>query len=481
MLAGMALALAALAAAIVFSLLQLRQHIFAQIAERDGRTLDAVATVQFADDKANDESITSLEDPSEQIQLAFKISERLSSVLGVRLFSPDGSFLTAVPPYITETRLSAEDLAELRKLQPVSHYVARAQLKEQDLLAETNGQSLPLLVVNIPLREEGSKRPAGIAQFLVHGSGIASQYALLDRRLAVQGILVFFISGSILIGGWLLAFARVHRANRLLAQRTENLLKANRELALAAKASAIGAVTSHLIHGLRNPLSGLRSFVQDRAQNHEDGQENDWQMAEATTARMQQLIERVVRVLQEQQTVVEYEITLAELLALLNARIGPLAEAASVQYLCELAAVATLSNRQADLLFLILENLLQNAVEATPAGRAVTLRIFQEADVIVMEIEDQGPGLSPALLDRLFSPCSSSKKGGSGIGLAISRQLATHLGAVLDLKRSSTAGCCFRLCLPRGELSPGAEANSSPGAAIGPEQVLVAAQTKTVL
>jgi hypothetical protein len=65
-----------------------------------------------------------------------------------------------------------------------------------------------------------------------------------------------------------------------------------------------------------------------------------------------------------------------------------------------------------------------------------------------MEVQDEGPGLPPQVAERLFAPCISSKKGGSGIGLAISRQLAKHLGAELDLKQSSSEGCAFRLVLP---------------------------------
>src|SRR5256885_10117139 len=50
---------------------------------------------------------------------------------------------------------------------------------------------------------------------------------------------------------------------------------------------------------------------------------------------------------------------------------------------------------------------------------------------------------SPELTAHLFAPCRSSKEGGSGIGLAISKQLANHLGAQLELKSNSPAGCVF--------------------------------------
>jgi signal transduction histidine kinase len=252
----------------------------------------------------------------------------------------------------------------------------------------------------------------------------------------------------------LLAFRRVQRANALLAERTRNLLKANRELALAAKTSAIGAVTSHLIHGLKNPLSGLQSFVQDRASDQATSPDSDWELAVATTKRMQGLIDRVVRVLQEQQTVAEYEISFSELLEILNARIEPAARAADVTYNTRLTTEAVLSNRHADLILLVLENLIQNAIEATPAGKAVELRILRQGADILMEVQDQGPGLSAQLREQLFTPCRSGKKGGSGIGLAISRQMAIHLGALLELRESSPKGSCFRLLVPAALFCP---------------------------
>lgn len=448
MVAGIGLALLVLAASLVGSLLRLRERIFSQIANRDGETLDAVAAVQFADDKANDESVTTLKDPSEQINLALKISNRLPSVIGVRLFSAGGQFVIAFPAYITEAALSADDLTHLRALRPISHFVASAKLKEQDLLAETDNAAVPLLVVNIPLREEGAQHLEGIAQFLVHGSSIAQEYSELDKHLAAQGALAFSVSGAIVSAGILLAFRRVQRANARLAERTSNLLRANRELALAAKTSAIGAVTSHLIHGLKNPLSGLRSFVQDRALGLELADGTDWQLAVASTQRMQSLIDRVVRVLQEQQTVAEYEISFAELVEMLDAKFRPVAQSADIRYASSLSVAGALSNRDADLILLILENLLQNAIEATPAGKEVKVRVLKEGTQVFVEVEDQGPGLRAEAAERLFMPCASNKKGGNGIGLAISHQLAMHLGGRLELKQSCANGCCFRLILP---------------------------------
>jgi len=447
---GIGLALAVLVATIAWSALRLRQHIRDQIASRDGETLDAVAAMQYFDDKSSGDTIAPLTDAGEQFVLVLKISH-LRNVLGVRLFSPEGAFVNAYPVYITEATLPAKDLAALRALKPVSHFIPRARLEELDLLAETNSAPVALLEVNIPLREDGAAQLAGLAQFLMDGTSIARQYAELDRHLALESALAFMVGGSILAAGLALAIGRVQRANRLLAERTSSLLQANRELALAAKTSAVGAVTSHLIHGLRNPLTGLHSFVQEHALAPANGEDGDWQLAVATTERMQSLINRVVRVLQEEPSATRYEITLAELVEMLSHKLRPAAAAAGVDFQTGVAPPGVLANHEADLVLLILENLVHNAIDATPAGKAVRLAVCTEGDRVVMEVADEGPGLPPEMQTRLFRPCSSHKKGGSGIGLAISQQLANHLGAELSLKHSSSKGCTFRLALPQPE------------------------------
>jgi C4-dicarboxylate-specific signal transduction histidine kinase len=103
-------------------------------------------------------------------------------------------------------------------------------------------------------------------------------------------------------------------------------------------------------------------------------------------------------------------------------------------------------------------------LDATPGGKTVRLSITMEGERLAMEVADEGPGLAAEMQTRLFRPCASSKKGGSGIGLAISHQLASHLGAELSLKHSSAKGCAFRLLLPGPESSA---ARRDPSASAG--------------
>ena len=93
-------------------------------------------------------------------------------------------------------------------------------------------------------------------------------------------------------------------------------------------------------------------------------------------------------------------------------------------------------------------NLTRNAVEASlPGAGKVTMRWRANGNRAVIEIDDEGPGLPVS--DNLFVPFFSTKPGGSGIGLALVRQIAeAHEGGVSLVRREDAAGAMATLWLP---------------------------------
>jgi len=200
-----------------------------------------------------------------------------------------------------------------------------------------------------------------------------------------------------------------------------------------------------LIHGLKNPLAGLQSFVTAHS-SQENGKAADWEQAVASTRRMQDMISQVVSVLREEETGTRYEISLAEIGELVAARVRPVERETGVRFIQQIHAAGVLPNRVANLVALILVNLVQNALQATPAGKTVRLGVTRAGDGVLFEVADEGPGFPAG--QTAFTACRSEKSGGSGIGLALSKQLANHLGAALELKQSTPSGCVFALSLP---------------------------------
>jgi len=92
-------------------------------------------------------------------------------------------------------------------------------------------------------------------------------------------------------------------------------------------------------------------------------------------------------------------------------------------------------------------NLLRNAVEASLPHGGVRLRWRHDGERAYIEVEDDGPGPPPS--DNLFVPFFTTKPGGSGIGLALARQIAeAHEGGVTLTAREDARGALARLWLP---------------------------------
>ena len=94
-----------------------------------------------------------------------------------------------------------------------------------------------------------------------------------------------------------------------------------------------------------------------------------------------------------------------------------------------------------------LVNLLQNALEATPGGGTVRWVARHEGGQLLLGVEDTGPGVDPAILERVSNPGVTTKSGGSGIGLTVARTIAEQHGGTLLLENMQGGGFRALLCL----------------------------------
>ncbi len=97
----------------------------------------------------------------------------------------------------------------------------------------------------------------------------------------------------------------------------------------------------------------------------------------------------------------------------------------------------------------IFYNLVKNAHEATEgAGRVIVRELVKDAMVLI-EVEDNGPGIPEKLLDKIFSPFLTTKpRTGTGLGLSISQQIIQQHGGTFSVYNKPGSGACFQISFP---------------------------------
>jgi signal transduction histidine kinase len=95
-------------------------------------------------------------------------------------------------------------------------------------------------------------------------------------------------------------------------------------------------------------------------------------------------------------------------------------------------------------------NILGNARQVLPPGGQV--RLTSRAGMggeIVVEVADNGPGIAPDIIEKIFDPFFSKRAGGTGLGLAIARQMVENHRGRIDVESALSRGTTFRIRLPR--------------------------------
>jgi two-component system sensor histidine kinase FlrB len=99
-------------------------------------------------------------------------------------------------------------------------------------------------------------------------------------------------------------------------------------------------------------------------------------------------------------------------------------------------------------LFGALVNLLENALQATPAGGKICLTGNFCKDWLSLSVRDAGPGIAPEKRGRIFEPFYTTKGQGTGLGLAIALGVARAHGGTIEIAPASGEGAEFVMTLP---------------------------------
>jgi signal transduction histidine kinase len=97
----------------------------------------------------------------------------------------------------------------------------------------------------------------------------------------------------------------------------------------------------------------------------------------------------------------------------------------------------------------VLVNLIFNALDAMPGGGRLDVRLASPSPGrLQLTVEDTGPGIDASIADRLFTPFTSTKATGTGLGLSVSRRVVEAHGGQLTASNRDGGGACFTVTLP---------------------------------
>lgn len=121
-----------------------------------------------------------------------------------------------------------------------------------------------------------------------------------------------------------------------------------------------------------------------------------------------------------------------------------------IRFSCSVYPEKLLLNADRGMLEQILINLLKNAKEATESKTApkIAINVRQAGNETRIEITDNGQGISPEAIEKIFIPFYTTKPNGSGIGLSITRQMMLRHKGKISVK-SNENGSCFTLHFPK--------------------------------
>lgn len=279
-------------------------------------------------------------------------------------------------------------------------------------------------------------------------SGLIGHFSDQERRFRVR---------------WQEAAEKLDRSYQELRGQADLILEIEGQLRRADRLSATGQLASALTHEIRNPLGAIRGTAEilrdEFPSGHPKAEFLDILVRE--TERLNRVVEDFLGLTRPRpdgdgSELVDLGGLARETVHLVAAQ----ARKAGLSVQIDLPSGLLVRGSPVQLKQVLL-NLLLNAVQATPAGRGVTVRArpltgkvkgleYREVEgrLVALTVEDDGPGIADDALPRIFEPFFTTKSEGTGLGLAISLRIAEAHGGTLTAENRAEGGARLALTLP---------------------------------
>jgi signal transduction histidine kinase len=238
--------------------------------------------------------------------------------------------------------------------------------------------------------------------------------------------------------------------------------KVEKQLVRADRMSSLGQLSGGIAHEIRNPLSGINLFVDilcdEEKFNRADQEMEIFQEIKQNIKNINGIIKRVLDFAKHPDTTsmeIDINSLIKEILKLWNTKLR------NLKIRLQLYLQKDLSYVLGDAIEIqqVLNNLIQNAVEAMPAGGGLDITTLngvssfhQDRPVALIRIGDTGPGIPQEQREKIFDPFFTTKSYGTGLGLSISYQIIERHGGIISFESIANQETTFHIELPA---SPG--------------------------
>ncbi|WP_263354452.1 sensor histidine kinase [Acidicapsa acidisoli] len=231
---------------------------------------------------------------------------------------------------------------------------------------------------------------------------------------------------------------------------TESVEVIESELELSRRMAAIGRLTSGVGHEVKNPINAIvvhLELLKTKLGNAAGPANRHLDVIDSEIHRLDRVVQTLVDFSRPVEVkLVEYDLRYAV------SDVATLAEAEMstkhVKLTCSLPNYPLVAKVDVDLLKQAVLNVVQNGAQAMPDGGRLDVILLEDGKSAVIQVEDEGGGIAEELRERIFDLYFTTKKGGSGIGLAMTyRILQLHHGSI-DVQSELGRGSVFQLRIP---------------------------------
>ncbi len=235
---------------------------------------------------------------------------------------------------------------------------------------------------------------------------------------------------------------------------TFNTMAASLEATERRRLQLVGDVA----HELRTPLATVDGYLEGLEDGLIKPEPQTWKLLRGETSRLTRIVNDLQELWRAEARQLPLRLVPVDVAGELRAaaeRFATQAQELGIELRVDLARGPLVVRADAERLRQIVDNFLSNAIRYSPRGTAVSVSAARDQDEVAISVTDQGPGLTPEQLERVFErfyrvdPSRSRALGGSGIGLAIARALAEAMGGRVDAQSDGEGrGATFRVIVP---------------------------------